>query len=378
MRADIVIVGGGVIGWSAAYHLTLLDPTQKVVVIDRNARGGQGSTGFAAGGVRAQFSTEINIRLSLESIAVFERFKEETGEDPSFRQHGYLFVTATEQGARHLAACGALQRSLGVWVDQLDNAGIRETADYLAADDLVAGSYAPKDGYLDPYAVCRGFENAAKAAGASAIYNATVLGGSPGRVDTNHGPIECGVVLLCPGHWAGGIAKGFGIQLPVSHEIHMLAMTGPVLELPEALPMVVDLDTSFHFRREGSGLLIGCNWETKTPVSPDDAAVFDFGFLPAIAEHAMRRLTLLEHVGFDSKRSWAGYYAQTPDRHAIIGETDGVFVATGFGGHGVMHSPAAGRAIAQLMLTGRSDVDVSALRPSRFAEGDMVIEEMVI
>jgi len=164
----------------------------------------------------------------------------------------------------------------------------------------------------------------------------------------------------------------------VQHEIHMLAMTGPVSELPEDLPMVVDLDTSFHFRSEGNGLLIGCNWNRQASESPDDPAVFDFEFLTGVAQDAMHRLPLLERIGFDSKRSWAGYYAETPDKHAIVGEVDGVFVATGFGGHGIMHSPAAGRAIAQLMLTGHSDVDVTALRPSRFAEGDVVVEAMVI
>jgi sarcosine oxidase subunit beta len=158
----------------------------------------------------------------------------------------------------------------------------------------------------------------------------------------------------------------------------MLAMTGLVSDLPDALPMVVDLDTSFHFRREGSGLLVGFNWPHPTPGSPDDPPMFDFDFLAAIADPAVHRLPLLELIGFDSKRSWAGYYAETPDKHAIIGEVDGLFIATGFGGHGIMHSPAAGKAIAQLVLAGKSEIDVFSLRPSRFAEGDLIVESMVI
>lgn len=378
MSPDIIIVGGGVIGWSAAFHLTQLDPTARVLVVDKNARGGLGSTALAAGGVRAQFSTEVNIRLSMESIVQFEQFRELTGEDPSFRQHGYLFVTATEQGKRHLETTGDLQRRLGVDVEPLSPEEVSQRAGCVRTDDLIAGSFAPKDGYLDPYAVCRGFENAARRFGAEALYGVQVIGGTPTSVTTNLESLDCAKVLLCPGHWTAGVSSGFGLSLPVHHEVHMLAMTEPVHEAPEVLPMVVDLDTSFHFRREGRGLLIGCNWQTATSDDPDCRAVFDFGFLTGIAEPAMRRLPLLETTGFDPASSWAGYYAETPDRHAIIGETDGVFVASGFGGHGVMHSPAAGRAIAQLILTGKSDLDVSALRPSRFEEGDLVVESMVI
>ena len=366
------------IGWSAAYHLKLLDPKLAVVVIDKNARGGMGSTGLAAGGVRAQFSTAVNIALSKKSIKFFERFEEETGEDPSFRQFGYLFVTATERGAAHLAKCRELQRSCGVQVEEWSGLALSERTPYLESVDLTAACFGPKDGYLDPYAVCRGFEAAAKRFGATAIYNAKVAGGDEGTVRTEHGPIDCGAVLLCPGHWTGGLGRAFGIELPIWHERHMLALTGPVRDLPAEVPMVVDLDTSFHFRREGDGLLIGCNWDCLTPKDPDAPAVFDFGFLQTIAENAMHRLPLLAEVGFDSKRSWAGYYAETPDHHAVIGDAAGVYVAAGFGGHGIMHSPAAGQAIAQLIVEGKSDIDVSPLRPSRFAEGDLVIEELVI
>jgi sarcosine oxidase subunit beta len=378
MRPDVAIVGGGVIGWSAAFHLKKLDPKIEVVVIDKNAGGGMGSTGLAAGGVRAQFSTSVNIALSKRSIQFFERFEEETGEDPSFRQHGYLFVTATDHGAANLARSRDLQRSCGVAVEEWGGLALSERTPYLESVDILSACFGPKDGYLDPYAVCRGFEKAAKKAGAASIYNTKVVSGDNEGVRTEHGPVECGAVLLCPGHWSAGLGSLFGLDLPVRHERHMLALTGPVDGLPDEVPMVVDLDTSFHFRREGEGLLIGCNWECPTPKSPDAPAVFDFGFLQAIAEGAMHRLPLLAEVGFDSKRSWAGFYAETPDHHAIIGETEGIYVATGFGGHGVMHSPAAGSAIAQLIVDGVSDIDVSTLRPSRFADGDLIVEEMVI
>ncbi|MEO7454032.1 MAG: FAD-binding oxidoreductase [Fimbriimonadales bacterium] len=378
MRPDVAIVGGGVIGWSAAYNLSRLDPGLRVVVIDRFAGSGMGSTGLAAGGVRAQFSTEVNIALSKRSIAFFEGFHEATGEDPTFNQFGYLLVTASDEGARSLASRRLMQNGLGVAVEEWGPLALEEKAPYLRREDIVAACYGPKDGYLDPYAVCRGFEKASRAAEVGGINNTRVLAGKKGLVVTEHGSIECDTVLLCPGHWSRDTGESFGVDLPVKHERHMLALTGPTPNLPEQMPMVVDIDTSFHFRREGEGLLIGCNWNCPTPKNPDALAVFEFGFLQAIAEYGIKRLPLLNDVGFDTKRSWAGYYAETPDHHAIIGEADGVFVCTGFGGHGVMHSPAAGEAVAQLIVRGESEVDVSALRPSRFAEGDLIVEEMVI
>jgi len=378
MQPDVVIVGGGVIGWSAAYHLSRRDPGLRVVVVDKNSAGGMGSTGLAAGGVRAQFSTSVNIALSKRSIEFFERFADMTGEDPSFRQHGYLFVTATEHGAAHLRRCSDLQARHGVFVEEWSDLALSERAPYLHSQDLKAARFGPRDGYLDPFSVCTGFEKAARRNGVASHYNTRVVSGDAKRVQSEHGPIDCGAVLLATGHWSRSLGALFGIDLPVVHQRHMLALTGPVGNVPEALPMVVDLDTSFHFRCEGNALLIGCNWECPTPRDPDAPAVFEFGFLQAIAEYGLHRLPLLADAGFDTKRCWAGYYAETPDHHAIIGEADGIYMATGFGGHGIMHSPAAGEAIAEIIVDGKSDLDVGALRPSRFAEGDLIVEEMVI
>src|SRR5687768_6489737 len=326
MQPDVVIVGGGAIGWSAAFHLLRNRTGLRVVVVDKHAGSAMGSTGLAAGGVRAQFSTSVNIALSKRSIEFFERFGDETGEDASFRQYGYLFVTGSDRGVSHLVKCRELQATHGVFVEAWGPLSLAERAPYLNHDDLLAANFGPKDGYLDPYAVCRGFEKAARSLGAVSNYNTAVISGDKGRVQTEHGLIECGSVLLCSGHWSTSLGAAFGVDLPVRHERHMLALTGPVDNLPAELPMVVDLDTRFHFRREGEGLLIGCNWACGTPRDPDAPAIFEFGFLQAIAERGIHRLPMLGDVGFDTKRSWAGYYAETPDHHAIIGEANGVFV----------------------------------------------------
>lgn len=377
---DFAIVGGGVIGWSAAYHIAAMESRAKIAVFERNSSSAMGATSLAAGGVRAQFGTDVNVRLSLHSISFFEQFEERTGIDPSFRQYGYLFVTGAENGAAYLEAAANMQKNLGVPVRLLTPAEIYEIAPYLRGGaDILAGSFSPTDGYLDPYAVCKGFEKAARAAGAIACYKKDALGydGKELRIRDNTSEeksIAAKKVVLCPGQWAGETAARFGIDIPVTPEKHQLAMTEATRELPSELPMVVDLDTSFHFRREGEGLLLG-----YSDPHVSDSEGFDFSFLEHIAEPALRRLPILENIGFDTKKCWAGYYAETPDHHAAIGDVNNIVVAAGFGGHGVMHSPAAGLAAAELALYGESrTLDASALHPNRFAQGGPIIEKMVI
>ncbi len=364
-KVDVAIVGGGVIGWSVAYHLSKLAPSLSVVVFDKKPSFAMGSTGKAAGGVRAQFGTPVNVDLSLHSIRFFEEHADEVG----FRQYGYLFVTAQKGGAEYLERIARMQHERGVPVEKLSKDDIARRADYIVTDDLLLGSLSPTDGYLDPHVVCDLFQKTARASGVEAIYSC-----EPSDVP------DAETTVLATGHWSNQVGKHFGIDLPITPEKHQLAMTDAVPELPEKLPMVVDLDTSFHFRREGKGLLVGYNYsKTEVAEDPDREPAFDYGFLEELAPIALKRLPVLENQGFDTKSSWAGYYAETPDHHAIIGRVGNVVVCTGFGGHGVMHSPAAGFAAGEIIVRGESRaLDINALRPSRFAEGDLVSEEMVI
>lgn len=380
-KADILIIGGGVIGWSIAYWLKRLQSNLTIVVVDRHESMAQGATGRAAGGVRAQFATEVNIRLSQFSINFFERFESHTGVDPSFHQEGYLFVTATEQGANYLSKTRKIQNALGVDVIELSPEDITRRAPYLNTNDLIAGSFAAKDGYLDPYSVCRGFENTARKNGTIAKYGTEVIGAQTNNVilQNTKGQVDeltAAQIVLCPGHWADTTASLFDIELPIKKEKHQLAITERLDQLPHKIPMIVDLDTSFHFRREGAGILIGFN----DPASAQSEDLnFDFGFLERLAPVAMHRLPSITTTGFDTKKSWTGYYAETPDHHAIIGKVNGIVVACGFGGHGIMHSPAAGIAAAEMILHGESSqLDIHALRPERFAENDLIQESMVI
>lgn len=375
-KADVLVAGAGVIGWSVAAHLLRIAPGLSVVVADKAPVSGSGATGRAAGGVRAQFGTPINIAFSLFSIREVERFAEEV----AFRQHGYLFVTATEAGLHAMDRLTPMQQALGVPVRRLTPAEVRDLAPMLNTGDIVGATFSATDGYLDPHLVCSLYERDARAAGARFLPNAEVLSFDGKVVSTSAGDVACRVAVLATGHWSGELAQRLGLDVPVQPERHQLALTGEVQRLPVRLPMVVDMDTTFHFRPEGRGLLVGYTDRLPQPaVTLDLPPPFDARFLEELAEVALHRLPLLSDIGFDTRRSWAGWYAETPDRHAIVGKVGDWIVATGFGGHGVMHSPAAGQAAAELALRGECETfDLRPLRPSRFAEGELTVESVVI
>lgn len=377
MSFDVAIVGGGVIGWSIARWLKIEKPPLHVCVIEREASFAMGSSGRAAGGVRAQFGTAINIDLSLFSIKAFEQMPKEIG----FRQYGYLFVAPNQRTDNYLDSVTKLQRERGVPVQRLSQREVEALAPYLNADDIISGAFAPTDGYLDPYAVCQYYERSARRDGVVALYSTEVVGRDDGNLVVRNAKgetrVECKVVVLACGHWSRQVGALFDLDLPVQHEKHQLAMTDSAPGMPEKPPMVVDLATSFHFRREGKGLLIGYNDPGGNPREESDA--FDYGFLERMAEVGLHRLPMLQSVGVDRKQCWGGFYAETPDHHAIIARVEDIVVCTGFGGHGVMHSPAAGKAAAELILDGSSKTfDLRPLRLSRFVEGDLTMEEMVI
>lgn len=367
----IGIVGGGVIGWSCAHHLLELEPRADVTVFERLPSAGQGSTGRAAGGVRAQFSTPINIALSQYSIQKFE-----TMPEIGFRQLGYLFVTASEARAESLRSIADLQKQHGVEVELLDRTEISAFAPYLFSDDLLAGAFAKKDGFLDPFAVCTWFEKSARSGGARARNGVEVVAIDAHTIQTADDSSGWDCVIVAAGHQTSAL-----LDLPIKPEVHQLALTEPIAGLPNDLPMVVDLDTSFHFRREGNGLLIG--FDDHSLAHPQNESshppAFDPKFLERLAEPSLHRLPLLSEARFDARKCWAGFYAQTPDHHAVIGSLNGVVTASGFGGHGIMHSPAAGRASAEIVLRGRCETfDLHPLRPTRFQEDDLIVERMVI
>jgi sarcosine oxidase subunit beta len=382
--ADVVIIGGGIVGSSIAWHLTEAS-CKNVLVVERETQQGKGSTGKSMGGVRAQFATAVNIRMSLYSIPFFATFDERMEYPSGYRPQGYLFVATSHRHMDYLRANGKLQMELGLKsVQQLTPEDVIRMVPQLRADDIVGGSFCSTDGFVDPYSVMKGFMLRASERGARLWRNVQVTGievdgsGVTG-VRTTRGNVATRTVVNAAGAWAAQVARFAGIDLPVEPLRRMLVPTEPFDKISEKAPMTVDMATGFHFRPEGRGLLLAWN-------DPEETTGYNTNFDPAFVEklltRAVTRVPCLEEVEVNPKRAWAGLYEMTPDHHCIIGPAPGVsgfFLANGFSGHGVMHSPATGRIMADLIMKGRSDVvDTSAIGLERFAENRLLEEAVVL
>jgi len=347
---EVIIIGAGVIGCSIAYHLAKMG-CHDVTILEKNFIG-SGSTERCAGGIRQQFSTEANVRLSVESVRFFERFEEEIGHPADFRQNGYLMLATTEEELETFRQSVALQRSLGVAVNLLSPQEAREIVPPLNIEDVLGATYCPADGYADPYSVVHGFASAARRLGVKIYQEAKVTGvrrvGRAWCVTTLKGEFQSPRIVVATGAWSGKIGKMIGVDIPVRPSRRHIFVTEPLQEIAKNAPMVVEFHNGFWFRREGPGLIFGM----RNPEEPEsfDTSV-DWGFLPIIAEAACHRLPFLRDIGVG--RAQAGLHEDTPDANAIIGKVpgmDGLYLACGFSGHGFMHSPAVGRMVAELVL----------------------------
>jgi sarcosine oxidase subunit beta len=380
---DVAVVGGGVIGLSVARELRLAG-VDRVMVIEREAAVGQGSSSRANGGVRAQFTTRANIEFSAFSIAELERLDAATGL-LGFHQTGYLLLTGTEAGEQGLRAAFELQRSLGVAVQWLAPSAALERVPFLRPDRLRAATFHGRDGFLDPHGVVAALRAEAERLAARVRTGTEVVAierAPGGALDlrTTDGTVRAGFVVNAAGAAAGRVAALLGIELPVAPVRRNLAYVREPGGPGELIPMCVDLDTGVLVRREASGGFVVA-WS-----DPDDPPSWDTGvdprFLQQLAQRVGNRFPMLEDLPLDPRQCWAGLYPETPDHHAVIGpapELPGFLHCAGFGGHGVMHAPAAGRAVAELVtLGGCRTFDLHPLRPSRFAEGDLVVEKAVL
>src|SRR5437016_5591627 len=382
--ADVVIIGGGIVGSSIAYHLTAAG-CRNVLVIERESAQGKGSTGKSMGGVRAQFSTPINIQLSLYSIPFYASFDERLGYPCDYRPQGYLFCATSEGHMAYLRTNFEKQIAMGLKdVRLLAGDEIRATFPQLRGDDIVGGSFCPTDGFVDPYSAMIGFMSWASDHGAKLWKNATVSAiqcDSRGiaSVETTKGSVATRTVVNAAGPWAVEVARMVGIDLPVKPLRRMLVPTEPFDGFPHSAPMIIDMSNGFHFRPEGLGFLLAWNDPEETPGYQTE---FDPAFIEKILSRAANRVPVFENLAVNPKRAWAGLYEMTPDHHPILGgvpELPGFFLANGFSGHGVMHAPATGKILSDLILTGKCElVDTSCLSLSRFAEGRMVEETAVL
>lgn len=365
MSWDVLVVGGGVVGWSVAHHLARAG-MQRILVVDR----GGGSTERATGGFRAQFATEVNVRLSLLSRQKLLAFQEETGVDPGYRAAGYLFLAATEAQRRQLAAALEVQRACGcAEASLIDVEDARRLAPCIRTEGVVGGTFSPRDGFIRPLEIRRGYLESALRAGVERLdAEVTALShrGDVLRVETSAGTHEAARVVNAAGAWAAALGAMAGAGVPITPLRRQVARTAPTTALPGSTPMTIFAD-GFHFRvRDDHVLLL---WPTEGGADPFDVSV-DPEWTAQVAAAARERVPPLADVPIAS--TYAGLYEMSPDEHALLGPAHGLeqlFLVNGSSGHGVMHAPALGQLAAE-MLTGRpTSLDVRALRPSRFAEG---------
>jgi sarcosine oxidase subunit beta len=380
---DVAVVGGGVIGLSVARELRLAG-VDRVLVLEREASVGQGSSSRANGGVRAQFTTRANIEFSAFSIAELERLDAATGL-LGFHQTGYLLLCGTEAGREGLAAAFELQRSLGVDVRWLAPGEALEKVPFLRPDGLLAATFHARDGFLDPHGVVAALRAEVGRLDARVVTGAEVTAVEPapgGGLELRAGDraVRAAVVVNAAGPAAGRFAALCGADLPVVPVRRNLAYVREPGDPCGLIPMCVDLDTGVLMRREaGGGFVVA--WSDPEDLSSWDTSV-DPRFLEQLAQRVGNRFPLLEDLPLDPRQCWAGLYPETPDHHAVIGpdpRVPALIHCAGFGGHGVMHAPAAGRAVAELVtLGGCQTFDLHPLRPARFAEGDLVVETAVL
>lgn len=369
--ADVLIIGGGVIGLSIAYHLAHRG-ARNIVVLERAGQVGTGSTAKATGGIRLQFSTEINVRLSQLSLTAFEHFEDEVGEPIDFVQHGYLFVTAREDRAEVMRAGLRLQQRLGVpsrWVTPAEAAALFPD---LRVDDLIGGTFCPHDGSASPYGAVQGYLHRCRDFGVRVLtgqeaIEIEVAAGQVRAVRTPSASYATPVAVNAAGPRARAVAAMVGVDLPVHPYRRQVFVMTPVDGLARGVPLTVDLDTEWYLHQDRSGSLYmgGTDKDSR----PGLEEVVDWDGFDAVASAALRRVprTREAHV----VRAYAGIRSLTPDFHAILGavpEIRGFYCANGFSGHGFMHAPAVGRLLAEEILDGRATtLDLTPLALTRFS-----------
>jgi sarcosine oxidase subunit beta len=378
--ADIIIIGGGVMGASAAYHLAKCG-MNNILLLEKEEFFGTGATGRCAGGVRYQFSTEINVRLSLESLPMLERFPDEIGQDIDYRQCGYLLIATNEKDANTFKRNVELQNSLGVQTQFLNRDEVRARLPLMNFDDAIAGTFHQKDGLVDPNSVVTGYIRAAQKLGVKTLSQVEVTGirvagDQVQAVETTQGVIQTRHVLNAAGPWSGLIGRMAGVHIPVIPIRRQMFTTDPLKEIPPDFPFVIDFAQSLYFHREGEGLLIGMSNPNEKP-GFDQSVDEEFEFVNL--EAAIERMPLLERASRASH--WAGLYEVTPDAHPIFGgcQVKGFTICTGFSGHGFMHGPVSGKLMAEYIVDGKfSTLDISMLDLERFEEGRSIKEYNVV
>jgi sarcosine oxidase, subunit beta len=376
--ADVVVIGGGVIGTSAAFHLA--EAGVDVVLVER-AQLGSGSTRRAAGGVRTQFSDVLNIEIAKRSLAAFRDFGRRPGWEIALKQVGYLFVLTRESDVEAFERSVALQNERGLDSRIVTPEQVRALCPLLEGDDILAGAFSPGDGHAAPEDVVQGYAIGTRARGGHIEVGCEALAITTRRGDvtalvTSHGRVRTPAVICAAGAWSRRVGAMAAVELPVSPLRRQILFTEPIDGLPAELPMTIDFASSFYFHREGPGLLLGMSDANEEPgfnmQATDD-------WIPDLMEIVRRRAPRIASVGI--RGGWAGLYEMTPDHNAIIGEAAGVsrfLYATGFSGHGFLQGPAVGEILRDMFLRRAAFVDVAPLGAERFCAATLRPEYNIV
>ena len=376
--ADVVIVGGGVVGVSAAFHLA--EAGAEVVLLERNQLA-SGSTSKAAGGLRTQFSDALNIELAKRSLEAYKRFGQRPEWEIDYEEIGYLFVLTTENEVEAFKRSVALQNELGVPSRIITPEEARELCPLLAGEDILAASYGPTDAHATPESVVQGYAYGARQHGAHLAVTTPVeaidtADGVIKGVRTPHGTVATGTVISAAGAWSSACGEMAGVRLDVTPLRRQVLFTAPMADLPDKLPLTIDFATGFYFHREGRGLLMGMADPNETPGFSTETTDDWIPGLLAVAERRAPRLASAPIQG-----GWAGLYDMSPDSNAMIGEAKHVsrfLYATGFSGHGFLQGPATGEILRDLVLGRTPFIDVTPMSAERFDSGMLAPEFNVV
>ena len=374
--ADAVVIGAGVIGASIAYHLCL-NGIRNILVIDGNPEAGMGSTGRATGGYRAQFGSRINVQLSLISRQKLIDFKYEHGIDPGYEPCGYLFLAGNSEEMTSLSLANSLQRSCGLRDAALVSADdIRKLNPHINPENILGGSFCHSDGFIKPMNILKGYINSSKNNGVEFLYNTKVTGinRSPSNImsiETSIGTIKGDVIVNAAGAWAAEISAFAGETLPVKKLKRQVCRIKEKNTLPQNTPMTIWVDSRFHFRMRDEHLIL------LMPDEPENNNNLNVepGWLEKVHAIARQKIPALNNCSIDTAASWAGYYEMSPDEHLILGRAESLnnfYYANGSSGHGVMHSPAIGELLANIICGKKNEIDTEILSPKRFNTGKMI------
>jgi sarcosine oxidase subunit beta len=381
--AQVVIIGAGIVGASIAYHLARRGCTN-IVMLEQAEMEVTGSTARSAAGVRHQFSSEVNVRLSLYSIERLRHFREEIGADPGLHQIGYLFLLGDEESWVAYQRSAAMQQRLGANVKLLTPGDAAQLIPELNTDGLLGATLGPDDGFCDPHMIAMGYLARAREAGVQLRRSTPATGfqiesSRVTAVETPDGPIACEAIVNASGSWAGEVGKLAGLDIPVRPFRRCVYMTEPFPAIPATAPMTIDVASGFYMRKEHDSMLFG---KSNPAEPPSHNLQVDWEWLDVVLEAGLERFPILERAGLAEKQCWAGSYEITPDHMPILGghpDLEGYYDASGFSGHGVMHAPATGMLLAEEILDGRAQtIDIDELRIDRFRDAELGSERNII